>query len=100
MATQQKKTSRDYPLSPTPEPKISQPISLKNVDNEKKSPINLSIEGSGGNGGYFVRGGVDVPITKKLSVGIEKNYGKEEGEKFGGTTYKVGVNIPLNKKRK
>jgi hypothetical protein len=100
MATQQKKINRDYPLSPTPELKISQPISLKSVDNEKKSPLILSVEGSGGGSGYFVRGGVDIPITKKLSVGVEKNYGKEEGEKFGGTTYKVGINIPLNKKRK
>lgn len=96
MATQQKKTGRDYPLSPTPE--ISQPISLKDKE-EKKSPINLSMEGSGGNNGYFVRGEANIPITKRLSVGVEKNIGKEEGEKFGGTTYKIGLNIPIGRKK-
>jgi hypothetical protein len=75
--------NRDYPLSPTPKPKID-----------------VYLEGLGSNKNYNVNASVNVPIYKGLSVGVSKNLSKDDYGKYSGTSYNASLKIPIRRRKK
>jgi autotransporter translocation and assembly factor TamB len=68
-------------------------------DDEKEPKVDAELEGSGDNENYRVRGSINVPVYKGLSVGATKMMGKEEGESYGGSTFNVGFRKTFGSKK-
>lgn len=77
------KENRDYPLSPTPKPKVY-----------------FGAGGIGSDKEYRIGASLNVPIYKGLSVGVDKYVNKDQYGKYGGTQYNATLQIPLGKRKK
>lgn len=73
------KKSRDYPLSESP---------------------SISMGGAGSKNRYGVGASVNVPVSKKLSVGTDAYLGRDEYGKSNTVSYNATLTLPIGRKRK